>query len=67
MHQFRRRAHGVSASGGFRAHARRQSGPHGERVGVTQIHELQGPDVAAEEHTGVRQHLLMVAEVQHQP
>ena len=50
-----------------RALAGCQPGPPGERAGVAQFQQLQRSDVAAEEHTGVRQHLLVVAEVEHQP
>jgi hypothetical protein len=42
-----------------------QPGPPDERAGVAEFQQHQGSDGAAEEHTRVRQHLVVVAEIQH--
>jgi hypothetical protein len=44
-----------------------QPRPPGERAGVAEFEELLSANVAAEEHTGVRSYLLVVAELKHQP
>jgi AhpD family alkylhydroperoxidase len=46
---------------------RRAFGAKVVQAGVAQFQQPRGSDVAAEAHTGVRQHLLVVAGVQHQP
>jgi hypothetical protein len=41
--------------------------PPGERSAVAEFQQDTGSDVAAQEHTGVRHDLMVVAEVKHQP
>ena len=60
-------APGVSGVSSIRGRDGCQPGPPDERARVAQFQQLQGSDVAAEKRTGVRQHRMVVAEVQGEP
>jgi hypothetical protein len=60
-------ARGVIGVGSIRRRDERQPVPPDERAGVAHFQQLQGSDVSAEKRRGVRQHLIMVAEVQEEP